>query len=572
MTYKKREERPYSFSLTMTSFRYLCIYCIISVSLVTAYETCRLRNGERGYCIVIRDCESAKTELKSRVKPLICTFDKEIPIVCCDLSRNRIHVNDTSRNSIKFEESNEADNLTLLFSHSREYATSNDGSTNNTIKHFSTSKLPNRNHGEIVKYGLESIKKPLLSKPTIFRGPNLSFQSTSLPETVFDRNKRIQFEAYSTSVSASGSVNEGLLSFLSSNHRPIRFDGPVTDDFKIPKKNTFNFIIKTPLKLGTVNSSTINNAIEASTTHMLNKERETSTHANENSSTDFEHVTESIYNSQNGPIGKAEKACQEIVDYGKQYITRTRYITNGQNADHFEFPHMAALGYDDDKSGMQWQCGGSLISNQFVMTAAHCTHSKSGPIKVVRLGDIDTIDDPNDSDVQTFDVINTFVHPLYNQSSFYNDIALLELNKPINYTRGVMPACLQNSFDFGNPTLWATGWGTLYYGGESSNVLQKVDLQQFSTKECNGKAYGRQRRLSNGILDEMQICAGNPEQGKDTCQGDSGGPLQIKMFDHLNIYKIVGITSFGIKCGIIQGIYTRVSHYLPWIEDIVWNN
>lgn len=81
-----------------------------------------------------------------------------------------------------------------------------------------------------------------------------------------------------------------------------------------------------------------------------------------------------------------------------------------------------------------------------------------------------------------------------------------------------MPGCLQDSYDFGNTTLWATGWGTLYYGGQTSNILQKVDLRLFSPNNCSKKAYGRQRRLADGIVDQMQICAGNPEQGKDTCQ------------------------------------------------------
>lgn len=70
------------------------------------------------------------------------------------------------------------------------------------------------------------------------------------------------------------------------------------------------------------------------------------------------------------------------------------------------------------------------------------------------------------------------------------------------------------------------------------------------------------------------ICAGDPRGGwkKDACQGDSGGPLQIITSNTSCLFQVIGVTSFGIGCASVDipGVYTRVSHYLNWIEDIVW--
>ncbi|KAK9737486.1 Trypsin [Popillia japonica] len=65
------------------------------------------------------------------------------------------------------------------------------------------------------------------------------------------------------------------------------------------------------------------------------------------------------------------------------------------------------------------------------------------------------------------------------------------------------------------------------------------------------------------------MCAGSLQGRGDTCQGDSGGPLQVKL-EGTNLYTVLGVTSFGIKCGLLPAVYTRVSYYVPWIESIVW--
>lgn len=172
----------------------------------------------------------------------------------------------------------------------------------------------------------------------------------------------------------------------------------------------------------------------------------------------------------------------------------------------------------------------------------------SGPIKEVRLGDIYIADsDTENGDIQTFQVLKTFVHPLYKPSAYYHDIAILQLDRPVNYSRAVIPACLQTDYDFGNGTLWATGWGAEYSGGDNCHVLQKVDLHLFSTEECFKKAYGRQRRLSDGVVDELQICAGYPEQRKDTCQVNN----LFLLFSLINTIDIIGVRKLKVDCNLM---------------------
>lgn len=103
----------------------------------------------------------------------------------------------------------------------------------------------------------------------------------------------------------------------------------------------------------------------------------------------------------------------------------------------------------------------------------------------------------------------------------------------------------------------------------------KVSLKFVDNNECD--KYFQTEQISglmaNGVTDNM-LCAGELQGGKDTCQGDSGGPLQIVLNKPYCMYSIVGVVSFGKFCGFAHqpAIYTKVAHYLDWIEKIVWNN
>ncbi|XP_050305676.1 venom protease-like [Anthonomus grandis grandis] len=249
-------------------------------------------------------------------------------------------------------------------------------------------------------------------------------------------------------------------------------------------------------------------------------------------------------------------------------------VVGGQPASRREFPHMVQLGYERDP--VKWgACAGSLISDQFVLTAAHCFGDRSlGDPLFARMGLTD-VDDPDH--VQEFSIVQQIIHPSYQEPAHYHDIALVKLEKKVNLNTWVRPACLHTSSQSPWTNVIATGWGRTEYAGDESTELLRVVLELYNQTWCN-RVFKRETgsdKLRNGIVDEQMICAGHSSEIRDTCQGDSGGPLQAyRTGENMScMYDIIGITSFGKACGLavnIPGVYTRVSNYLKWIEDNVW--
>ncbi|GJQ73809.1 CLIPC1 [Trypoxylus dichotomus] len=245
-------------------------------------------------------------------------------------------------------------------------------------------------------------------------------------------------------------------------------------------------------------------------------------------------------------------------------------IYGGTEAEFGEFPHMALIGYGVVPNHV-WKCGGTLISDRFVLTAAHCIDGiEDGYVSRVRLGDLNFTSSEDDQYAQQINVKKYYIHPAYVRPKYYNDIALLELEKPAKLSLYVKPACLKTD-DSSVPRGLVTGWGHTEHHPASEHLL-KAGVHLFTLEECNRTFWRHKRTLPRGIDPNLQLCYGSKTSIQDSCQGDSGGPIQIYAADVYCSYYVFGVTSFGISCGNqnIPGGYVKLKSYIKWIEDIVW--
>ncbi|KAL4112620.1 hypothetical protein QTP88_016370 [Uroleucon formosanum] len=250
-----------------------------------------------------------------------------------------------------------------------------------------------------------------------------------------------------------------------------------------------------------------------------------------------------------GPI----KPFQEEPDCGLS-TECTSETEESQNEEGNHWPWIAVL--IQKSTGSQF-CGGVLLNQRFVLTAAHCFKKITKSEFVVRLGeyDIKIFNETRPTDRVVTDIR---IHPDYEQSTHANDIALLRLKVPVKYNSFVQPVCLPTkNMEVHNKNAIVAGWGQVVYKGNVSAVLLEVTVPIWEHEKCV-KAFSQPIFKTN-------LCAGAYEGGKDSCKGDSGGPLFFQRED--GRWTSVGIVSWGISCGEVgfPGVYTKVTSHLKWI-------
>lgn len=240
-----------------------------------------------------------------------------------------------------------------------------------------------------------------------------------------------------------------------------------------------------------------------------------------------------------------------------------------------QYPWMALIAYEDNDGTQKFRCGGSLINENYILTAAQCiTNLKSYKLAGVRLGEYDLRTEIDcystrgcAPPIQDFSISHVIPHPLFNPNTIENDIGLLRLNRPANLHETVKPICLSTNQTYTNSLPGqkgiVTGWGTTESGLTSSQLL-KISLPILTRNECQTR-YNQKR--TGMLIADTQMCAGGVP-GKDSCAGDGGSPLGALNAE--GIFVQHGIVSFGSRfCGIenmmLPGVYTKVTNYLDWI-------
>jgi secreted trypsin-like serine protease len=204
-------------------------------------------------------------------------------------------------------------------------------------------------------------------------------------------------------------------------------------------------------------------------------------------------------------------------------------------------------------------CGGTLIAELFVVTAAHCITENNGA--VTRRTDIHVLAGTQSlAGGGTRYVVDRIVrHPKYDADTTDFDIAVIKLRTPApGRTARLITASQEASLAATGDRAYVTGWGSRNGGNSFPTDLQQVNLPIVSSVNCNdGNSY-------NGAITTRMICAG--QTGKDSCQGDSGGPLVVR--DAQNRYQILaGVVSWGIGCALANkyGVYSRVAVLRGWV-------
>ncbi|XP_054918206.1 chymotrypsinogen A-like [Dermacentor andersoni] len=248
-----------------------------------------------------------------------------------------------------------------------------------------------------------------------------------------------------------------------------------------------------------------------------------------------------------------QAGCGELGSKGRIY--------NGKPTSKENMPWIVQLRIIYDlSSGREFSCGGSIITRNLILTAAHCLFNGAFPLKVVVLYSSNLYDEGKSLPVEKMMLHRKFV----NKFEIRHDVALLQLAGDLVFGRQVKPVCLPTAkMDIAGKTLVVAGWGATE-SANSSKILRHAEVVARTNDECQALL----RRVKHPFMRRTlhpgpAICASG--ENKDICRGDSGGPLTLTNDDGRTLQ--VGVVSTSLGCpSNIAGLYASVFSHIKWIQ------
>tara|TARA_R110000764_G_scaffold153062_1_gene240922 strand:- start:514 stop:1539 length:1026 start_codon:yes stop_codon:yes gene_type:complete len=308
--------------------------------------------------------------------------------------------------------------------------------------------------------------------------------------------------------------------------------------------------------------------------------------------------------AESGAKAEAEAAAQDADSAGR--------VIGGEEAAEGAWPWQVALLIAGQPRTVDAQfCGGSMVLDTWVLTAAHCIHMQdpNGVYRDLAPQAISVLVGTNEIAEGKGDAVPVeaiYRHPGYEGTEFDNDIALIKLSRAPNVpyqTIKVPDAEFGDLLDQPGVRTVVTGWG-LIEGAKRTEMMRQAEIQMLSRDQCNqvmlegrakaaaeglsyaAKAFGLKESEAEKVWQELityvrepmtenMICSGTFGGGKGSCSGDSGGPLVVPLEDGTFIQ--AGIVSWGLSNQATQSCletaqfsaYTRVSNYLPWLDQTI---